>query len=171
MWPIGDPEPVGVRLPGQASVRSGPKCSFMVKLSTVTLHLLPGTVIERGQHWTIATNLNQNLIGRLIVVAARDVDSVTALSPGEWQDLHRHVGRTRVALDALFQPDQYNYAFLMNQDAQVHVHVVPRYAQPRQWAGETYVDPHFGSIFGTEQRTLGTQRLANLAGQVRQHLL
>lgn len=103
----------------------------------MTLHLLPGTVIERGQHWTIATNLNQNLIGRLIVVAARDVDSVTALSPGELQDLHRHMGRTRVALDALFQPDQYNYAFLMNQDAQVHVHVVPRYAQPRQWAGET----------------------------------
>ncbi len=41
------------------------------KLSTVTLHLMPNTVIERGEHWTIATNLNQNLIGRLIVVAAR----------------------------------------------------------------------------------------------------
>jgi diadenosine tetraphosphate (Ap4A) HIT family hydrolase len=140
------------------------------KLSTVTLHLMPNTVIERGEHWTIATNLNQNLIGRLIVVAARDVDSVTALSADEWQDLHRHIGRTRVALAALFQPEQYNYAFLMNQDTQVHLHVVPRYIGPRQWAGETYDDPHFGSTFGTEQRTLGTQCLANLADHVRQHL-
>lgn len=139
-------------------------------LGTVALHLMPGTVVECGEHWTIATNLNQNLIGRVIVVAARPVDSVAALSAGEWQDLHRKIGRTRAALDTLFHPDQYNYAFLMNQDAQVHLHVVPRYGQPRQWAGDTYDDPHFGSLFGPEQRILDAKRLTILADQVHQHL-
>lgn len=58
----------------------------------------------------------------------------------------------------------------MNQDAQVQLHVVPPYAQPRSWAGERYDDPHFGSLFGPEQRKLDTERLAALADLVRQRL-
>ena len=93
--------------------------------------LVPETVVEESRYWTIAKNLNQNLIGRLILVLNRDEVAVTSLSLSEWSDLQAEIARTRGALDALFQPDQYNYAFLMNQDAQVHFHVVPRYAGQR----------------------------------------
>jgi hypothetical protein len=34
--------------------------------------LVPETVVEKGRYWTIAVNLNQNLIGRLIIVLNRD---------------------------------------------------------------------------------------------------
>lgn len=65
---------------------------------------MPETLVERNERWTVAVNLNQNLIGRLIVLAVRTIDSVASLSPNEWHDLHRHIVRTQVALTALSGP-------------------------------------------------------------------
>jgi diadenosine tetraphosphate (Ap4A) HIT family hydrolase len=132
--------------------------------------LVPETVVEESRYWTIAVNLNQNLIGRLILVLNRESEAVTAVSLAEWSDLHREIARTRRALDALFQPDQYNYAFLMNQDAQVHLHVVPRYAGERTWSGAQFEDICFGQMFGREQRTLPIDQLAQLAAEIRGRL-
>ncbi|MGH3145770.1 MAG: hypothetical protein ACRDTR_08210, partial [Rubrobacter sp.] len=67
----------------------------------------------------------------------------------------------------LFVPDQYNFAFLMNLNAHVHLHVIPRYATSREWRGETYDDPHYGSLFGTEQRLPPEETLSALAGAVK----
>jgi diadenosine tetraphosphate (Ap4A) HIT family hydrolase len=58
----------------------------------------------------------------------------------------------------------------MNLDVHVHLHVVPRYASPREWRGETYVDTHFGSLFGTEQRLVPEETLNALADAVRERL-
>lgn len=44
-------------------------------------------------------------------------------------------------LDGAFSPDHYHYAFLQNADRHVHLHVIPRYAGPRKFAGERFVDP------------------------------
>ena len=132
--------------------------------------LVPETIVEQGRSWAIAVNLNQNLIGRLIIVLNREAEAVTAVSPQEWSDLHREVARTRHALDDMFQPDQYNYAFLMNQVAQVHLHVVPRYAEQRTWSGARFEDNYYGELFGREQRILPTDQLARLATEVRSRL-
>jgi diadenosine tetraphosphate (Ap4A) HIT family hydrolase len=132
--------------------------------------LVPETVVEKSRYWTIATNLNQNLIGRLIVVLNRDEVAVTAVSLPEWSDLHGEIARTRRALDAVFQPDQYNYAFLMNEAAQVHLHVVPRYAGQRTWSGAQFEDIHYGKLFGGEQRILPHGQLARLALEIRRRL-
>jgi diadenosine tetraphosphate (Ap4A) HIT family hydrolase len=132
--------------------------------------LVPETLVEESQYWTIAANLNQNLIGRLILVLNRDAEAITALSAPEWSDLHWEIARTRRALDVIFQPDQYNYAFLMNLAPQVHLHVVPRYAEPRTWAGAQFEDIHYGELFGREQRILPNDQLARLATEIRRRL-
>jgi diadenosine tetraphosphate (Ap4A) HIT family hydrolase len=77
------------------------------------------------------------------------------------------MSRVTKALDALFQPDQYNFAFLMNADAQVHLHVVPRYRSGRGWCGQMFTDPHFGELYGKEQRILPSADLAKLAAAIR----
>jgi len=110
----------------------------------VALAVAPETLIEVGRFWTLALNRNQNLVGKTMVVANRHVESVTALEPEEWLDLHQQMSRVKNALDDLFHPDQYNHAFLMNADAQVHLHVVPRYRAERGWGGQMFTDPHFG---------------------------
>jgi diadenosine tetraphosphate (Ap4A) HIT family hydrolase len=136
----------------------------------VRSELVPETVVEESRYWTMAVNLNQNLIGRLILVLNRDEEAVTAVSLPEWSDLHGEITRTRYALDVMFQPDQYNYAFLMNQAAQVHLHVVPRYAEQRTWSGAQFEDPYYGELFGREQRILSNGELARLAMEIRHRL-
>ena len=131
--------------------------------------LAPETLVTAGPLWTVAVNRNQNLLGKTVLVVNRPVESV-ALRPDEWADLHRQIARVTVALDELFEPDQYNHAFLMNADARVHMHVVPRYCAERSWGGLVFSDPHFGSLFGTEQRVLEQRALALLAAAIRTHL-
>jgi diadenosine tetraphosphate (Ap4A) HIT family hydrolase len=139
-------------------------------LTSVALSLAPETVIVAGELWMVAVNRNQNLIGKTMLVANRRVESITALYQDEWLDLHRQISRVTAALEQLFRPDQYNHAFLMNVDAQVHLHVVPRYREARTWNGHTFTDPHFGQLFGTEQRPLPAADLAALATSIRAHL-
>ena len=75
-----------------------------------------------------------------------------------------------MALDILFEPDQYDYAFLMNVDRQVHLHVVLRYQAIRTWFDQRFDDPHWGEVFGPEQRVLEPDELERLRDQIRARL-
>jgi diadenosine tetraphosphate (Ap4A) HIT family hydrolase len=101
-----------------------------------------------------------------MIVLNREETDVTRLSEAEWLDLRRCLRRVTAALDSLFQPDTYNFAFLMNEDRWVHLHVVPRYESPHEWAGERFEDPHFGSLFGTERRLPEADALLRLSRAV-----
>ena len=47
---------------------------------------------------------------------------------------------SRWKLTSCFQPDHFNYAFLMNKDAHVHLHIIPRYRGQRAFAGVEFQD-------------------------------
>ena len=132
--------------------------------------LAPGTVVRTGELWTLAVNRNQNLLGKTMLVARRPVASVPDLTVEEWTALHAEIGAVTGAVTRLFRPDQFNHAFLMNQDAQVHLHVVPRYQAERTWQGHTFADPHWGELYGKEQQPLGPADLELLADTIREAL-
>ena len=136
----------------------------------VGLQLIPETVIEERQLWTLAVNRNQHLLGRSMIVLRRDCTAVVDVEDHEWVNLKHELRRLVGAVTALFSPDQLNYAFLMNVDAQVHLHVIPWYASARRWRGLVFEDVHWGSAFGDEQQVLDSDALTALAGQVRDQL-
>lgn len=130
------------------------------------LALLPETVIQRGAIWTMAVNRNQDLLGKTMLVLERPCSAVTDLHPSEWADLHAELRELVSALTRRFRPDQFNFAFLMNQDAQVHLHVIPRYRSQRTWQGRIFEDPNWGSAAGQEERRLPLDALAELAQEI-----
>jgi diadenosine tetraphosphate (Ap4A) HIT family hydrolase len=127
-------------------------------------------VVERGWLWTLALNRNQNLPDKSMLVLNRHCGRVSGLTAHEWAWFHPYIARVTAALDGLFAPDQYTCAFLMNLDAHVHLHVVPRYASPQGWRGETCSDPHYGSLFGREERLATEGPLNALASALRGRL-
>jgi len=131
------------------------------------LALMPETVVGADELWTVALNRNQNLLGKTMLVLNRACTAVAEVNPEEWTALLCQIQRLSRVLDSLFSPDQFNFAFLMNQDAQVHLHVVPRYAGPRHWEGLSFDDPHWGGSFGYEQRFLSADHLGRLAQSLR----
>jgi diadenosine tetraphosphate (Ap4A) HIT family hydrolase len=122
-------------------------CALCGSLETPSLH--------ETRFWRTALNRNQNLLGKLIVVLRRHEEQVAALSSEEWGELQDHVVWATERLRAAFSPDHFNYAFLQNQDRHVHLHVIPRYAAPRQLAGLGFSDadyPDHYRVPGPENR-------------------
>jgi diadenosine tetraphosphate (Ap4A) HIT family hydrolase len=130
----------------------------------------PATVLREGPIWRVVLNKNQNLLGKTMLVLRRSSTDVLDVRPEEWDAFTHELRSVRAAIDELFQPDQWNHVFLMNADPQVHCHVVPRYASPREWAGLTFVDPHYGELFGHEQRVLPPPQLKSLREDIEARL-
>jgi len=137
----------------------------------VTLSLLPESVIEERPSWTLAVNRNRDLLGKTMVVLRRHCTTVIDIAPHEWALLRDESGRLVPALDRLFHPDQFNFAFLMNLDSQVHIDVVPGYASSRRWRDRIFTDEHWGEMFRREQRPLTPAELQLLADEIRAQLV
>jgi len=126
----------------------------------------PDTLIAAGGLWRVVLNRNQNLLGRSMIVLSREETDVTRITTDEWIELRLQILRVKGALDSLFKPDHYNYAFLMNQDAQVHLHVIPRYRRHRDWNGRRFWDRHFSSMVRPDSRILERNDLARLTAEI-----
>ena len=48
-------------------------------------------VLDECVHWRVLLNLNQNLLGKLIIVLRRHEEQVVALTADEWNSLHKQV--------------------------------------------------------------------------------
>jgi diadenosine tetraphosphate (Ap4A) HIT family hydrolase len=100
-------------------------------------------VLLESQLWRIALNENQNLLGKTIIVLRRHLEDAARLTPAEWAELRQHIWIVQSSLRRAFTPDHFNLAFLGNHDRHVHLHVIPRYAAPRELGGERFVDPEY----------------------------
>jgi diadenosine tetraphosphate (Ap4A) HIT family hydrolase len=112
-------------------------------------------IVRESAHWRIAINRNQNLLGKLLVALRRHEESVAVLTAAEWSELR---GELRWAIERLggaFRPDHFNCSFLQNQDRHVHLHVIPRYASTRTFAGREFADPDWPNHY-----SLGVEYLA-----------
>ena len=109
-------------------------------------------VLDETALWQVWLNVNQNLLGKLVIVLKRHEEQVARLSAAEWVELHTQVQRTTERLRRAFAPDHFNYAFLQNQDRHVHLHVIPRYAAPREVSGVVFDDPDYPDHYAVPGR-------------------
>ena len=110
-----------------------------------------GPVIHEGRYWKVVVNHNQNLLGKWFLSLKRHSETVTTLGSEEWHELHVLLTRTTEILRRAFKPDHFNYVFLQNQDRHVHLHVIPRYASPREFVGLSFRDTGWPGHYDTQQ--------------------
>ena len=100
-------------------------------------------VIRASQLWVTFINRNQNLLGKTVIALRRHEEEVAGLTLQEWTELRDDVRWVTKRLRQAFAPDHFNYSFLINLDAHVHLHVIPRYVGTRRLAGVEFTDPDF----------------------------
>jgi len=124
-----------------------------------------GPLLNESEHWRLVLNWNQDLLGKCFLATRRHVETLVALTPEEWADLQPQLQRVTSRLVTAFVPAHFNYAFLQNQDRHVHVHIIPRYAEPRTFGGETFADPTYPGHYAVpgEPRFLKSAQLVALA--------
>ena len=130
-------------------------------------HIDPRDLVGTWEHWHVVVNHNQNYLGKVMLVLRRHATDVTALTPDEQAELWRRLGDVKTALLGAFQPDHFNYVFLMNLDAHVHLHVIPRYAQPRIFAGTTFTDGRLGEHYDLGSRIVPVELRQMIALELR----
>lgn len=104
-------------------------------------------LIRGFRYWELYLHQNQVYLGRCYLALRREdaedpfIDC-TVPEQGELGDILAF--RLIPALERLFQLDKPNYANLRNVWPRCHWHVIPRYAIPRTFAGETFTDERWG---------------------------
>ena len=62
----------------------------------------------------------------------------------------------KAALKTLFKPDKMNYAALSNTSSVIHVHIIPRYKDSREFAGVIFKDTRWGSNYAPYDKSYVT---------------
>ena len=125
----------------------------------------PQTIIRQYQYWSVMLRPAQATLGALVLAAHEPAEAFSQLSPASFTELHTITGHIESALAKAFQNDKINYLMLMMVDPDVHFHVIPRYAQPRQFADMEFIDagwpamPNLGQINKTDAAI--NQRIMN----------
>jgi diadenosine tetraphosphate (Ap4A) HIT family hydrolase len=82
-------------------------------------------VVRESLFWRSVINRNQNLLGKTFIALRRHEEEVAGLTLEEWAELRVEVRWLTERVQQAFAPDHFNYAFLMNVDPHVHLHVIP----------------------------------------------
>jgi diadenosine tetraphosphate (Ap4A) HIT family hydrolase len=100
----------------------------------------PQTIIHRYRHWIVLLRPQQLTLGSLVLAAREPARAFSGLSSESFTELHEVTGQVEAALTKAFRYDKLNYLMLMMIDPDVHFHVLPRYAGPRQFGGTEFSD-------------------------------
>lgn len=100
----------------------------------------PDTCVAEYEHWVVLIRRKQITAGSLVLVCTSDARALGEVSPEAYAELAAVIAKMESALRQAFSYDKINYLALMMVDPQVHFHVVPRYASPRQAAGLELAD-------------------------------
>ncbi len=111
--------------------------------------------IKSYKYWDLYLHENQCYLGRVFVLLKNEagVEDFLAIE-GEARDEFFKIGSdVKGALKTLFHPDKMNYAALSNTSPAIHVHIVPRYQDAREFAGLIFNDTRWGSNYAPYDRS------------------
>lgn len=90
--------------------------------------------------WTVVLRAEQVTLGALVFVNRRDALAFSALPPEDFAAFGACVRAAETALAAVVGYEKLNYLMLMMIDPNVHLHVLPRYAGTKTFAGQAFPD-------------------------------
>lgn len=100
------------------------------------------TVFETD-FWTVSVRPEQTTLGSLVISSRRPDAQFVSLTPQESLEFPALIEIAIRAIDYLFSPNVVNLLGLMLVDPRLHLHLIPRYSEVRQFGGRTWFDPDF----------------------------
>ncbi len=104
--------------------------------------------LKEYKHWVLEISYRQHTLGCYIIFAKRlTIRKISELSDEELVDLRKVMKEMEKALEETkeFRPDHFNYLQLGNNIPYLHFHGIPRYKNPRFFAGREWIDATYGA--------------------------
>ena len=108
--------------------------------ATMTKFGFPETVVADYDAWTVQLRPKQVTFGSLVLVCKARAKAFHEIGAAAFGELERATTDIERVLAKLVGYERVNYLMLMMVDPDVHFHVIPRYSQPRSFAGKTFAD-------------------------------
>ncbi len=124
----------------------------------------PHSLVHEYDGWVVLLRNDQITVGSLVLAVKSEATSLSGVAAETLAELGSVSSDIERALAATFAPDKLNYLMLMMVDPHVHFHVLPRYAEPREVAGISFIDRAWPRppVLTDVTRTNHTQREAIL---------
>lgn len=110
--------------------------------------------VKEYEHWTLRIEEKQRYLGQAVIWLERegDMQRLSSLSAPERDELWGKVlPEYEAAMANLWHPDHMNYSWLGNffgmHSGHGHMHMIPRYASKREFAGEVFEDLQWGKHY------------------------
>lgn len=106
--------------------------------------------IKRYDNWDLQLfRDDQYYIGRTVAVfKGRHIVDLTELSPDEREELFELlIPELQESLGKLYDPDMYNYSSIGNDCPHLHMHIIPRYKEPRTFQGKRFEDEYWDKTY------------------------
>ncbi len=127
-------------------------------------------ILKEYDYWLFVLEKNQNPLGWTLAILKRHVTHFKELTEEELLELQQIVKDAESAIGKLFNHDWFNVMQLGNFMPHLHCHLVPRYEKPREYAGRTFIDEHWGGILKSEWKEEPKKFLTKLADEIRAQL-
>jgi len=95
----------------------------------------PTSLLREYRNWVVLLRPAQPTLGCLVLACKEEVTSLGAVSGAAYAELASAIAGLEGALRRAFRFDRVNYLALMMVDPHVHFHVIPRYAEARDFEG------------------------------------
>ena len=106
----------------------------------------PETLVHEYEHWVVVARPAQPTLGSLVLICKDAAEAFSSISPEAFSELAVATADIETSLRAFRPFDKINYLMLMMVDPDVHFHVLPRYASPQEFDGETYQDAGWPAV-------------------------
>ena len=100
------------------------------------------------EYWALEVSYRQHTLGSFIIFLKNEKkEKISELNIKELGELKMVMGEIEKALftNKIFKPDRFNYWQMGNKVHYLHVHGFPRYAKPRIFNGEEWIDKTWGN--------------------------
>jgi diadenosine tetraphosphate (Ap4A) HIT family hydrolase len=119
-------------------------------------------LIKEYEHWKLLMRRKYMSLGNCVLIIKRPIERFSDATAAEMEEYGRIVKDVESALKKVWNYDKINWLMLMMKDKQVHFHIVPRYAEKRDFAGKEWIDtgwPSWPVTSGpTDQALLDTMK-------------
>ncbi len=100
----------------------------------------PDSLVKSFDHWHVLVRPAQPTLASLVLVCSDATDHFGGISREASTELQRATSEIERVLGELFRYDKINYLMLMMVDPDVHFHVIPRYAEKRDYRDLSFQD-------------------------------
>jgi diadenosine tetraphosphate (Ap4A) HIT family hydrolase len=107
---------------------------------TITKFGYPASLLREYRSWVVLLRPSQPTLGSVVLACKEDATSLGAVSAEAYAELAVATADLERALRTTFSCQKFNYLALMMVDPHVHFHVIPRYAESREFEGATCPD-------------------------------